>query len=119
MSSFKRLSLLVLLSGGLSFMMFSCKKTGPADALITVRDTLGKPVAGATVSLKQDSVINPGTGAQANINLQKTTDSGGQVFFSVQWEAVLNIEASKGNLYATDYIRLEQSKQVDKVVIIK
>ncbi|HNQ11682.1 MAG TPA: hypothetical protein PKH65_00100 [Bacteroidia bacterium] len=119
MRFFKRFSLLTLFAFLLAFTLFSCKKTGPADALITVRDTLGKPVSGATVVLRQDSVVNPGTGAQANINLQKTTDSGGQVFFSVQWEAVLNIEASKGNLSASDYIRLEQSKQVDKVVVIK
>lgn len=107
-------SLFLLFTG-----IFSCKKTGPAEALVSIRDTNGKAVAGATVVLRQDTVINANTGVQANINEKKTTDSQGNAFFSFQWEAVLNVEVSKGTLTETDYIRLEQSKTVQKTVILK
>ena len=100
-------------------VFYSCRKKGPADALITVTDSLGKPVQGATVVLRQDSVISPTTGAQANVHQEGTTDLDGQATFSFALEAVLNLEVSKGALYVRDYIRLEQSKQVEKTVILK
>jgi hypothetical protein len=91
----------------------SCKKTGPADANIHVIDSMGKSVAGATVVLRQDTVKNA-NGVQANIYEKKTTDSGGNASFSFKWEAVLNVEIKKGLDSISDYIRLEQSKTIDK-----
>lgn len=104
---------------GITASMYSCRKKGPADAIVTVVDSLGKTVQGAKVVLRQDSVISPTTGAQANVYQAGTTDLNGQASFSFPLEAVLNVEVSKGALSARDYIRLEQSKQVEKTVIIK
>jgi len=101
----------------LSMFTFSCKKTGPADALIHVRDSLGKSVAGATVVLRQDTVTNS-NGVRADIYEEKKTDSGGNAHFSFKWEAVLNVEVKKGLDSITDYIRLEQSNEVYKEVIL-
>lgn len=97
----------------------SCEKSGPADALITVTDSTGKRISGAIVVLRQDSVINPTTGSQAVINETVVSNSAGQAFFSFKLEAVLNIEVDKGALSARDYIRLEQSKEVTKTVVIR
>ena len=104
---------------GIATSMYSCRKKGPADAIVTVVDSLGKTVSGAKVVLSQDSVISPNTGAQANVHQEGTTDPSGQVAFSFPLEAVLNVEVSKGALYVRDYIRLEQSKQVEKTVVLK
>ncbi len=97
----------------------SCEKSGPAEALITVTDSLGKRVPGAIVVLRQDSVINPTNGSQAVINEVKISDAAGQALFTFKLEAVLNVEVTKGGLQARDYIRLEQSEQVSKTVIIR
>ena len=97
----------------------SCEKSGPADCVITVVDSTGKRVSGAIVVLHQDSVVNGTTGAQAVINEMKSTDASGQVWFSFKLEAVLNIDASKGTKTARDYIRLEQSKEVTKTVVLR
>lgn len=97
----------------------ACEKSGPADALITVVDSTGKRVAGAVVVLRQDSVINPTNGSQAVINEVKISDASGQAAFSFKLEAVLNVEVTKSALSGRDYIRLEQSKEVAKTVVIR
>lgn len=102
-----------------SFAVGSCKKTGPAEAIISVIDSTGKRVPGAVVVLRQDSVVNSTNGVQASINESKVTDGAGQAFFTFKLEAVLIVEASKGNKQARDYVRLEQSKQVTKQVMIR
>jgi hypothetical protein len=104
---------------GICTSLNSCRKKGPADAIVIVTDSLGKTIQGAKVVLRQDSVLSPNTGSQANVHQEGTTDVNGQAFFSFPLEAVLNVEVSKGVLSARDYIRLEQSKQVEKTVILK
>lgn len=100
-------------------IQWSCKKSGPAEAVITVQDSLGAPVAGAKVILRQDSVINPNTGVRADIYQEATTSAGGQAFFKFDLEAVLNIEVSKDSLTENDeYVRLEQNKKVYKTVVL-
>ena len=96
----------------------SCHKTKPCEAIITVVDSLGNPVQGAKVVLRQDTVVSA-QGVQANIYDEKITDYIGQSIHTIQWEAVLNVEASKGSLKARDYIRLEQSETVSKTVTIR
>lgn len=103
----------------LTMSVSACKKSGPADAVVTVTDSTGKRIAGATVVLRQDSVLNPTNGVKAAINESKVTDASGQAFFTFKLEAVLILEANKGNLSARDYVRLEQSKQVAKTVVIR
>lgn len=97
----------------------SCKKEGPAQAVISVTDTLGRPISGASVVLRQDSVTNPVNGVQASVNVPQVTDAAGQAYFSFDLEAVLIVEAEKGNRSARDFVRLEQSKTVSKTLIIK
>lgn len=97
----------------------SCKKTSNADARVTVVDSLNRPIKGAKVVLRQDSVVNPNTGIKADILDEKITDINGNTFHSFKWEAVLNLEVTKGNLKVQDYIRLEQSETVGKTVVLK
>ncbi len=97
----------------------SCKKTEPCEAIITVVDTLGRPVPAAKVVLRQDSVVNPQTGVRADIFDEEFTTSNGEAIFKFQWEAVLNVEVTSLTLSAKDYIRLEQSETVRKTVVVK
>ena len=114
----KKVALYLFLILTLAFN-WNCKKTGPAEAVITVKDSLGKPVAGAKVVLRQDSVVNPTTSIRANIYQEKTTASTGEAFFSFELEAVLNIEITKDAFTRSDeYIRLEQNKTVRKTIAI-
>ena len=96
----------------------SCKKTEPCEAVITVLDSLGRPVPGAKVVLRQDSVINPTNGVRADIFDEKFTAGTGEAIFEFKWEAVLNVEVTSDNLFAKDYIRLEQGETVRKTVVL-
>ncbi len=100
-------------------LISSCKKTGPCEAVITVRDTLGRAIGNAKVVLRQDSVVNPSTGVRADIFEEAFTTGTGEAFFKFEWEAVLNIEASYDVMSAKDYIRLEQSATVRKTVVVQ
>jgi hypothetical protein len=111
--------LLLVLCSFIGFGISACKKTGPSEAVITVNNTLGKPVAGALVVLRQDSVVNPSTGVQANVIQQTTTDFSGTATFSFKLEAVLNVEVSKDTLKVRDFIKLEQNEIVSKTIILK
>ncbi len=113
----RNLLIICSLLTGLIFLTTSCKKTKPCDAIITVKDTLGKPVVGAKVVLRQDSVVK--NGVRANIFDEQTTSGNGEAFFTFQWEAVLNVEVTYLTQSAKDYIRLEQSETVRKTVILK
>lgn len=97
----------------------SCKKTGPAEGLIIVKDATGSRVQGASVTLRQDSVINNQTGVQAHINETKVTDHNGEAFFEFKLEAVLNVEVTYDTLFAKDYIKLEQSELVTKEITLQ
>lgn len=98
---------------------WNCKKTGPAEAIVTILDSLGQPVAGAKVILRQDSVQNTTTGVRADVYQEHVTSSNGEAVFSFELEAVLNIEVIKDSIHKADeYIRLEQSKTVRKTVVI-
>ncbi len=109
--------ILILLN--LLFVISGCKKRGPAEALITVRNASGSPIQGALVELYQDTIKNPTNGVQASIHQQRTTDFSGQALFSFELEAVLNVQVSKDTLVVYDYIRLEQSKMVEKTIILQ
>src|SRR5689334_7177382 len=86
-----------------------CAKQGPAKAIVTVVDGKGAPVAGAVVTLHQDTIKSPVTGQQANISDVETTDSDGKAEFQFSLEAILNVDVKLGPKAAYDYIRLEQS----------
>ncbi|NNC86529.1 MAG: hypothetical protein HKN75_10655 [Bacteroidia bacterium] len=104
---------------GSTFLHSSCEETTPAKAIITVVDSLNFPVVGAIVELSQDSVINQSTGVQANVYDLQITDAAGITTHEFKWEAVLNIDVTKGNLKTKDFIRLEQSNTVRKTVVLR
>ena len=116
---FKSFIAVTILFTGIALLTSSCKKTSPADAMVTVVDSLDRPIKGAKVILRQDSVVNPLTNIKAAIYDEKVSDINGNTFHSFKWEAVLNVEVTKGNLKVLDYIRLEQSKRVNKTVVLK
>ena len=97
---------------------FSCKKDDPTKAVITVLDTNGIPVAGAIVSVFQDSVYNHITGVQANIRDTKISDANGRTEHTFKWEAFLNVEAvrSDSSDTARGYIRLQYQKTEEATV---
>lgn len=111
------LLLLTLLAGLIT--IHSCKKTEPCKAEISVQDTLGRPIVGAKVVLRQDEVTNPTNGVRANISEEEFTTASGQAFFTFQWEAVLNVEVNYDTIEIKDFIRLEQSETVRKTIILK
>jgi hypothetical protein len=116
-----KVSQLLLIAGvTLLFLpaFFSCKKDTPTKAVITVLDTNDVPVAGATVSVFQDSVINQITGVRANIRDTKVSDASGKTEHEFKWEAFLNIEAIRADSSDTarGYIRLEYQKTMEATV---
>lgn len=118
-STIKTITAVTVLFIGINIFTSSCKKTSPANAQITVVDSLNKPVKGAKVVLRQDSVTNPGTGVKADIYDEKISDIYGNTHHSFKWEAVLNVEVTYGKIKTLDYVRLEQSKTVDKTIVLK
>nr|MBK9650138.1 hypothetical protein [Bacteroidota bacterium] len=102
-----------------AIMSVGCKKTSPANADITVVDSLGRALPGVTVVLRQDSVINPTTNVKADIYDSKVSDINGHTYHSFEWEAVLNVELQKGNKKSKDYITLKQSETVSKTVTLR
>ena len=104
----------------LAFALFAaaCKKTEPCEAIITVQDTLGNPLAGIKVVIRQDSVRSP-KNVQSNIFQENFTGSSGEAVFEVKWEAVLNVEVYYDTTTVRDYIRLEQSETVRKTVTVR
>jgi hypothetical protein len=112
-------SLLIVFVALTAIATTSCKKTEPCKAVITVQDSLGKPVVGARVILRQDSVINPSTGVRADVFQEKYSLNNGEAFFEFGLEAVLNVEVDYDVRSARDYIRLEQSETVRKTVVVK
>ena len=109
------MALMVIASFGL-LTFFSCKKSGPTIAIITVVDTLGRPVANVNVRLWQDTSHSQQTGVQSNINESKKSDGSGKAQFEFNLEAYLNIEAIKGADSAKGFIRLTEHETAEKTV---
>jgi hypothetical protein len=112
------LRLLVPALLGFIFINTGCKKTEPCEAVITVTDTVGTRMGGVRVVLRQDSVVST-RGVRADIFEEATTAGNGEAYFKVKWEAVLNVEVFYDTLTIRDYIRLEQSETVRKIVVIR
>jgi hypothetical protein len=108
--------LIALLFAGLTFS--SCKKTGPTIAVIRVQDSAGRPAAGASVTLWQDTSTSTQTGQQSNIRVNGVTDASGRVDFEFALEAYLNIIASKNGDTARGFIRLKVHETTEKTIQI-
>jgi hypothetical protein len=107
---------LMILASFAFLTFFSCKKSGPTVAIITVLDSVGRPVGNANVRLWQDTSHSQHTGVQSNINVSKTSDGSGKAQFEFELEAYLNIEAVKGSDSAKGFIRLVQHETESKTV---
>ena len=92
----------------------SCNSPDPPEVEITVVDSLGKAVAGATVRITSKTY-----NAASNVEDVKTTDFKGKTYHSFKWEAILEVRASKSNLSGREFIQLELDKVIEKTVTIK
>jgi hypothetical protein len=107
---------LMVLASFAVLTFFSCKKSGPTIAIVTVVDTLGRPVANVNVRLWQDTSHSQQTGIQSDINVTKKSDGSGKAQFEFDLEAYLNIEAIKGADSAKGFIRLTEHETEEKTV---
>ena len=102
----------------------SCQKEKETIGIIIVKDINQAVVRGASVTLWPDSTISPQGTTPDHLSLNKTnkTDANGQVEFTYELEAILNITVTKvdGNSTYTgiNIIRLQKGKSVTKVVEI-
>ena len=100
-----------------AFLTFlSCKKNGPTTAVITVLDTIGKPSPNASVTLWQDTSRSSQTGIQSTLRVTKTTDGSGKATFEFQYEAYVNILATKNGDTATGIVHLKEHETVSETV---
>src|SRR5690349_13045011 len=106
--------MIVFLFTSLGF--FACKKGGDTKAVITVKDSAGALISGASVTLWQDTTVSSTTGAHSNLRVTKLTDASGNAEFIFALEAYLNITAVKDNDSALGFVRLEEHKTVTKTV---
>ena len=102
----------------------SCQKEKETSGIIIVKDSNGAVVPNAEVTLFPNQTISSG-GIYPDPSLTKgpkETDANGQVQFTYELEAILNIEVIKeeGNsiLTGVNIIRLLKGKTVTKVVEI-
>ncbi len=97
-----------------AFMTFlSCKKDGPTRAVMSVIDSLSRPVQGASVTLWQDTAVNTTNGVQANIRVTKLSDAAGKAEFEFEQEAFLNYVVVKNADTARGFIRLKEHETVN------
>ena len=106
----------LILSFFLIMIGFSCKKSGPTKAVITVLDLNSSPVAGAAVTLWQDTAVNNVNGVQSKLRVTKNSDASGKAEFDFELEAFLNIEVIKSIDTGRSFIRLKEHETVEQTV---
>lgn len=109
-------SLIVLFLAAYSTVGTSCNKETQCDAVITVLDTVGNPIVGATVKLDCNGCPPPPPGSSATLQGdQQTTDGSGRASFSFQYEAVLDITVTHPtHTTTTAILKLEAGKTTNK-----
>jgi hypothetical protein len=100
----------------LALTFSSCKKTGPTNATVYIKDSIERPIANVTVTLWQDTSVSTQSGQQSNIRVTKNTDPSGRADFEFSLEAYLNIEAVKNGDTARGFIRLKEHETVEKTL---
>lgn len=109
---------LILVGLFLSMSFFACKKNGPTKAVVTVVDSISRPVQGTTVILWQDTAVNKTNGVASDLRVSKTSDAAGKAEFEFQQEAFLNIDVLYNADTARSFIRLKEHETVNKTVVI-
>ena len=115
-------TLLVMLFAAISVLNTSCAKETQCDAVITVIDTVGNPVVGATVTLDCNNCPSPPPGSSSTLQTgDQTTDASGRASFTFKYEAVLDITVTSVNPAgtATGIIKLEAGKTTEKTVTVQ
>ena len=98
----------------------SCKKETDSTVIVTVVDSTGTPVVGATIVLHPDSASLKGKDPLDGQVQSKTSDVAGKAQFVFKYEAILKVDASRGTLSNVgDVVKLEPGKQVEKMVTVK
>ena len=100
----------------LALTFFACKKSGPTRAVVTVVDSAGIAVQGATVTLWQDTAVNQVNQVKSSLRVSKVSDAAGKASFDFQLESFLNIEAIKGADTGRSFIRLKEHETVTQKV---
>ncbi len=101
-----------------SMSFFSCKKDGPTKAVITVVDSINRPLQGAKVILWQDTAVNKSNGVASEMRVTKNTDAAGRAEFEFQLEAFLNIDVVYNADTGRSFIRLIEFETVSKTVVM-
>jgi hypothetical protein len=94
----------------------ACKKDDPTKAVVTVLDINKVPIAGATVTLWQDTAVNVVNGVQSNIRVSKISDAAGTAEFEFKLEAFLNVEVIFNSDTGRSFIRLKEHETVSATV---
>ena len=119
---------LVILSLVFSMVFFtSCNKEEETIATITVRDTDGNVISGALVQLLAIGSPDVETINELRFDESGTTNASGKVSFNFtefykQGQAgfaVLDIRASKGELYGEGLIQIEEEETTEEIVVIE
>ena len=97
-----------------SLVNYSCKKPKDPTAIITIVDVDKKPVQGANVNINANAAVGK---VIAPVNL--ITDTKGNVYYTQQFEAILEAKVTKGKLTATEYFQLKSNEETLKTIIIK
>ncbi|MBK9479224.1 MAG: hypothetical protein IPP56_06140 [Bacteroidetes bacterium] len=105
----------VLLFIGLAATQTACKKKTDTKAVITVEDSLGQILPGATVYINSKNNTPPGI-----IEDSQVSDTRGKTFHTFANEAILQVEVTKAvngkTLEGYGILRLEEGKTVDLTV---
>jgi len=103
---------LAVFCGFLFLVPQSCKKNTDCKASITVNDSLGNPVPGATVRLFSNKPLSI-------VNVTQTTADNGEADFYFKLEAILFLSVAKTatDTIAAGYVQLKPGETVTKVVV--
>ena len=96
------------------FFLPACRKNTECTATITVFDTTGKVISGASVRL-YTGVAKSG---YSNIEQSVVTDAGGQAVFVFKLQGIFDIDVTKGGVtkIKAGVVKLEPGKSVSKDV---
>lgn len=108
-------------------ILSSCTKEEETIATIIIKNELGSAVPGATVRLFGEGTADAGAIGEIRFDTTQVSNGSGKVSFNFtdfykQGQAgfvVLDIEATKGNLYGVGIIKVEEESTTEEIVIIE